>query len=544
MSEVIALHWFRKGLRLHDNPALVQLCIGRSSRIYPVYILEPGLDKRDIGINRYTHMLETLHDLDSSLRKLGSRLFVLQGDDSLEQLREALIKWKITLLTFESDTEPSSLLLDSKVSSLADSLGVKVSSCCSHTLFDPRHYVARSKVTKIGFTSYSSFCKLFSAMGPVRASLPGPLPGDLPPFPPAEASALGLDSLKTDAYSVPTLQAMRYPKRSTPLKFPGGETEALRRLRMMVIERKEWVATFEKPNTSPNALEPSTTVLSPYLRHGSLSPALFYHELNQAVLGKKSYSQPPVSLHGQLLWREFFYLHGHVTPNFDRMQGNPVVRQIPWDRDAALLQAWKDGRTGYPYIDAIMRQLKAEGWIHHLARHSVACFLTRGDLWQHWEDGAQVFEELLLDYDWALNAGNWQWLSCSNFFYQYFRCYSPVAFGKKTDPEGLYIKRWVPELKHYPVKYLYEPFKAPKSVQIMCQCLIGKDYPFPIVDHEAVSKVNMGRMKEAYAAHNAAGSIGEAAGDAGEGAREDDDGDVAPSIKKEDGGGRKKPRTA
>jgi cryptochrome len=97
-------------------------------------------------------------------------------------------------------------------------------------------------------------------------------------------------------------------------------------------------------------------------------------------------------------------------------------------------------KTGYPFIDAIMTQLRTEGWIHHLARHAVACFLTRGDLWCHWEEGQKVFEELLLDADWALNAGNWMWLSASAFFHQYYRVYGPVSFGKKTDKHGDYIK--------------------------------------------------------------------------------------------------------
>jgi deoxyribodipyrimidine photolyase len=108
----------------------------------------------------------------------------------------------------------------------------------------------------------------------------------------------------------------------------------------------------------------------------------------------------------------------HSTPNFDKMIDNPIARQIPWDDDPDLLLAWKMSKTGYPYIDAIMTQLRETGWIHHLARHSVACFLTRGDLWQSWEDGATVFEEYLIDADWSINNFNWQWLSCTAQFYQ------------------------------------------------------------------------------------------------------------------------------
>ena len=164
-----------------------------------------------------------------------------------------------------------------------------------------------------------------------------------------------------------------------------------------------------------------------------------------------------------------------------------------------------------------MTQLRIDGWIHHLARHAVACFLTRGDLWQHWEEGAKVkfslvyekcinlnilhskvFDLYLLDADWALNNANWQWLSCSNFFYQYFRCYSPVAFGKKTDKDGNYIRKWIPALKKMPTKYIYEPWLAPLQVQRDCGCVIGVDYPHPLVDHNAASKENMAKMKSAY----------------------------------------------
>lgn len=145
-----------------------------------------------------------------------------------------------------------------------------------------------------------------------------------------------------------------------------------------------------------------------------------------------------------------------------------------------------------------MRQLRQEGWIHHLARHAVACFLTRGDLWISWEEGLKVFEEFLLDADWALNAGNWMWLSASAFFHQFYRVYSPVAFGKKTDKSGEYIKKYVPELKGFSEEYIYEPWKAPNNVQKQAGCIVGRDYPERIVIHEEVHKVNIGKMSLAY----------------------------------------------
>ena len=119
-------------------------------------------------------------------------------------------------------------------------------------------------------------------------------------------------------------------------------------------------------------------------------------------------------------------------------------------------------------------------------------------------DGMAVFEELLLDADWSLNAGNWQWLSASAFFHQYYRVYSPVAFGKKTDKTGEYIRKWLPILAKFPTEYIYEPWKAPMSVQKGVGCIIGEDYPKPIVDHDSIHKVNIQKMKAAYAGNNSA----------------------------------------
>lgn len=286
--------------------------------------------------------------------------------------------------------------------------------------------------------------------------------------------------------------------------YAGGETEALRRVRAKVDEREEWAAGFRKPETSPNSLEPSTTVLSPYLKFGCLSSSLFFHKL-RAIEAKYQgrHSLPPESLTGQMMWREFFYMCAYVTPNFDKMMGNPRCRQIPWDWDRGLVQKWRDGQTGYPFIDAIMTQLKVQGWIHHLARHAVACFLTRGDLWQHWEAGMKVFDELLIDDDWAINAANWLWLSCSCYFYFFYRCYSPVTFGKKTDKNGDYIRRWLPVLAKMPAQYIYEPWEAPHSVQVAAGCVVGRDYPVRLVIHEVASKRNMERMRQAYSEHAA-----------------------------------------
>jgi cryptochrome len=143
------------------------------------------------------------------------------------------------------------------------------------------------------------------------------------------------------------------------------------------------------------------------------------------------------------------------------MEGSTLSRQITWGTDKELIKKWEMGQTGYPAVDAVMNQLRIEGWMHHLGRHLVACFLTRGDLWQHWEAGRDVFDKYLLDADYALNNANWQWLSASAFFHQYWKVYSPITFFRDKDKKGDYIRKWVPQLAKYPAEYIYEPWKAP-----------------------------------------------------------------------------------
>lgn len=486
-----SIHWFRKGLRLHDNPSLLEAC-KHSTQLYPIFIIDPWFANPEIvGVNRYAFLLESLQDLDDSLKSMGSRLFVIKGKP--EEVLPSLIKdWDINLLTFESDTEPYAVARDSNITKILQEQTkgkIKIFTFASHTIFNTHQYIAASKNKLV--KTYQSFGQLFASLGPPRQPFPVITKDMIPPI-------SVLSEYNSDIHHVPTLKEMGYNEIPTNNIFKGGEKEALERLQHTVISKPLWTIAFEKPNTSPNSLEPSTTVLSPYLKFGCLSATTFYHALNSILKEHPKHTLPPVSLHGQLLWREFFYYSAVAIPNFDKMKGNPECKQIPWDKDEEKIAAFKHGRTGYPYIDAIMIQLKQIGWIHHLARHSVACFLTRGDLWQSWEEGVKIFDLYLLDSDYSLNNANWQWLSCSNFFFQYFRCYSPVAFGKKTDPDGLFIKKWIPQLKNMPSKYIYEPWKAPIHIQREAGCIVGKDYPFPIVDHDIVSKENMNKMKLAY----------------------------------------------
>ncbi|XP_071440353.1 cryptochrome-1-like isoform X2 [Hetaerina americana] len=487
-SEKHSVHWFRKGLRLHDNPSLREGLKGATT-FRCVFILDPWFaGSSNVGINKWRFLLQCLEDLDRSLRKLNSRLFVIRGQPA-DALPKLFKEWGTTYLTFEEDPEPFGRVRDQNIIAMCTENGIEVCSKVSHTLYKLEDIISKN-AGKPPLT-YHQFQKVVASMERPECAAP-PITA---PFVGSAFTPVFDDH--DDKYGVPTLEELGFDTEGLlPPVWQGGESEALARLERH-LERKAWVASFGRPKMTPQSLLASQTGLSPYLRFGCLSTRLFYYQLTD-LYQKIKKARPPLSLHGQILWREFFYCAATQNPNFDKMAGNPICVQIPWDKNQEALAKWANGQTGFPWIDAIMSQLREEGWIHHIARHAVACFLTRGDLWISWEEGMKVFEELLLDADWSVNAGMWMWLSCSSFFQQFFHCYCPVRFGRKADPNGDFIRRYLPALKNFPTKYIHEPWMAPESVQRAAKCIIGKDYSVPMVNHAGASRVNMERMKQVY----------------------------------------------
>lgn len=334
-------------------------------------------------------------------------------------------------------------------------------------------------------------------------------------------------------YAVPTMAELGLQEATT--QHRGGETRALKTLDA-IIKDTDYTATFSKPATAPTAFEPqSTTLLSPHHHFGSLSVRLLYWRVMDVLehYPKGKQSSVPTNLIGQLLFRDMYFgAQAVLGYQFAQTYDNSHCRFIPWhlpskvNKENGLItgehhvdspeaeewfRRWKEGRTGFPWIDALMRQLKQEGWIHHLGRHAVACFLTRGGCYIDWERGAEVFEEWLIDHEVSCNSGNWQWLSCSAFYAQYYRCYSPIAFPKKTDAKGAFVRHFCPELKDYADKYIYEPWNAPIADQKKAGCLIKGDgseisgggdsmklYPKPMFDFNARRTICIDAMKSAY----------------------------------------------
>nr|VAX54216.1 cryptochrome circadian regulator 2 [Squalius aradensis] len=486
---VNSVHWFRKGLRLHDNPAL-QEALNGADTVRCVYILDPWFaGSANVGVNRWRFLLESLEDLDTSLRKLNSRLFVVRGQPT-DVFPRVFKEWNVTRLTFEYDSEPYGKERDGAIIKMAHEYGVETVVRNTHTLYSPDRIIEMNNHSPP--LTFKRFQAIVNRLELPRKPLPTVTQEQM------DRCRTQISDNHDERYGVPSLEELGFKTRGDSTHvWTGGETEAMERLNKH-LDRKAWVANFERPRITAQSLFASPTGLSPYLRFGCLSCRVFYYNLRELYVKLRRRSSPPLSLFGQLLWREFFYTAGTNNPNFDHMEGNPICVQIPWDHNPEALAKWAEGRTGFPWIDAIMTQLRQEGWIHHLARHAVACFLTRGDLWISWESGMKVFEELLLDADWSVNAGSWMWLSCSAFFQQFFHCYCPVGFGRRTDPTGEYIRRYIPKLKDYPNRYIYEPWNAPESVQKAANCIVGVDYPKPMINHAESSRLNIERMKQVY----------------------------------------------
>lgn len=501
------LHWFRRDLRIHDNLALnhaLSLCKKHDLPLIPLYVLDPNsLNTSTCGPVRARFVLQSIRALQKALlQKCEARLRIVRGRPD-EVIPELLTRWNVLELTFEEEYSPDEKERDSKIRTHAKELDVSVVSTHGFLMYSPDKLLkeAKGKVP----VNMGSFLTLIRKIGD---------PDQPKEFADREAINLTkcedkIEKLDSQAgyFLIPSLGDLGQQENGDEDAeiFPGGEEEALKRMNEFLKRKGGQVAArFAKPRTNPAALWPrETTVLSPYLALGCLSSRLFCHKLFDVYRRYSTdHEMPQVTLWGQLLWREHFWLLAHTTKDFHTMRGNRLCRIIDWDdneQSRKFLKAWTEAKTGYPWIDALMTQLKKEGFVHHLGRHSLACFLTRGDLWVSWEEGYKVFEKYLIDYDYALNSANWMWLSCSAFFIMYYRVYSPVAFAKKWDKDGEFIKHYLPVLKKMPTKYIHEPWKAPINVQRAAGCVVGDNYPERIVDHREVSKENIARMKQNYA---------------------------------------------
>lgn len=450
-----AIWWLRRDLRLTDNQALH--AARRADHILPLFILDPALlSGPRYSPARHAFLLEGLRQLDADLRARGSYLILRQGHPASE-LARLRAETGAEIIYAEEDYTPYARRRDHAI---AQTQPLHLTP--GLTIHYPEHILKSDGKPYVIFTPYS------------RAWQAAPLPQrhQLLTPPPQLDTPTGLATLP-----IPTA-----PARPDSVPFPAGEAEAQRRLAHFSH------AAIYGYRTNRDRLDlPATSTLSPYLRFGMLSARQACVAALAARAAAPPNSDAAAGAHtwlNELIWREFYQHILYHFPHVRTSSFNPKYAAVPWENDPSAWAAWRDGQTGYPVIDAAMRQLSATGWMPNRARMLVAAFLVK-DLFIDWRWGERWFMCQLVDGDLAANNGGWQWSAGTGVdAAPYFRIFNPVTQAGKFDPNGDYIRAWVPELAHLPRPYLYAPWIMPAALQRELGCVIGRDYPAPIVDHQ------------------------------------------------------------
>lgn len=441
--------WIRRDMRLEDNPALSS-AIAEGKGVLPVYILDPQLLEKPAR-KRQAFLFSGLRALDADLKKIGSALIVRQGNP-VEELKRLAGEVNAEKVFAEEDFTPYAVRRDNAAAQqvelkLVHGLGV-------------HHPAVVTKADGSPYTVFTPYSRAWKALPFNGYTLPAP------------------DHLNP----LPTLESVTIPLGDPQPEFPAGEPEARRRLNAFLSGASHDYADGH------NRLDlEGTSTLSPYLRFGMLSARLAVVAAQQTI----NHSNDPLHKKSldvwinELIWREFYQSILYHFPQVHSTAFKPELRNIPWRDSVQDLEAWHEGRTGYPVVDAGMRQLAETGWMHNRARMITASFLVK-DLLINWQEGERWFMRTLIDGDPAANNGGWQWTAGTGTdAAPYFRIFNPILQGQKFDPLGNYVRRWVPELMNVPDKYIHIPWEMSAQEQLAAGLIIGKDYPAPIVDHAA-----------------------------------------------------------
>ncbi len=420
----------------------------------PVYVSAPQEEAPwQPGAASRWWLHHSLERLSEDLAAIGLRL-VLRRGSTLEELRDILRATGARTLFFNRLHEPAIAARDRSVAGSLEREGVRIVSFSGHLLYEPGSILNNAGRPFRVFTPFWRRCLVEGVPAPPIARLPRlRRPGwNLP--------SLSLGDLKL----LPEVDwAAGLRKEWTP-----GERGARRRLRSFLARAEGETLSRDVPS------EPGTSRLSPHLHFGEISVRAVWSELES--LG--SSAEPFLR---QLGWREF---SAHLLHHFPRTDLEPLdetFRRFRWRKDRGGFEAWCRGRTGYPLVDAGMRELGRTGWMHNRVRMIAASFLTK-DLLVPWQEGARWFWETLVDADLANNTMGWQWTAgCGADAAPFFRIFNPVAQGKRWDPQGEYVRRWVPELGRIPPRWIHEPWKAPSEDP---EDSAERAYPSCIVDHD------------------------------------------------------------
>lgn len=449
--------WIRRDLRLHDNQAL-SAALQAGTPVAPVFILDSNLLASDyVGEKRLAFLFASLRELDADLARLGSGLIVRRGDPK-QVLGELFTELDAAGIYAEEDYSPYARQRDAAIER---SLPLHLQQ--GLTMFPPGTVEKKSGGP---YTVYTPFRKSWEALAPPARSSLLPAP-----------SGLG-STADIKAESIPGTP--QWPEESD---FPAGERAA--RKRLVEFTHGDDAPVYAYKDLRNQVARDGTSMLSPYLRFGMLSlrEAIIHAlEARQAAPNTKARQGAQTWLQ-ELIWREFFINILFHFPDVMKHSFRENYRSIRWRNKDDEFRAWTEGQTGYPIVDAAMRQLLETGWMHNRARMIVASFLVK-DLLIDWRWGECWFMQQLIDGDPASNNGGWQWSAGTGTdAAPYFRIFNPILQGKKHDPQGIYIRRWVPELRGLPDAHLHAPWETPPAVQNESGVKIGDDYPEPIVEH-------------------------------------------------------------
>lgn len=459
------LVWLRADLRLTDNPAL-RAAITRGGAIVPVFVWSPDEEGAwsPGGASKWW-LHQSLTALDARLREAGSRLVIRRGA-ALDALRALAKETGAAAVMWNSRYEPVVMERDARVKEALRADGLTVESFNAALLHEPWTVQNQSGRPFQVFTPFWKHClKQADPAGPLPAPRSLTAPAKWPSSPAVAELALlpGID----------WASGMRAAWR------PGerGAAEALGSFVAHAFER------YSEQRNRPDL--PGTSRLSPHLHFGEISPRQVWH----AVARMASKQGWPIArwrtsqFLAEIGWREFAH---HLLYHFPHTPDEPLrpeFKGFPWGDDRAWLKAWQKGLTGFPIVDAGMRELWATGWMHNRVRMIVASFLVK-DLLLPWQKGARWFWDTLVDADLAQNTLGWQWTSgCGADAAPYFRVFNPVSQGHKFDPNGDYVRRWCPELGSLPREWIHQPHAAPPETLRAAGIELGRHYPLPIVSH-------------------------------------------------------------
>ncbi len=457
-----ALVWFRRDLRLADNPALSRAC-AEHDRVIPVYLHAPDEEAPwPPGGAQQTWLHHSLRALDENLRKQGSRLILRRGH-SLTALRRLVAETEAIAVFWNRLYEPAVINRDQHLKQALRDDGLEVESFNAALLCEPWTIKTRQDGPYRVYTPYARALR--------QAGVESPLPAvRMTTAPPAKLLSESLDSLAL-------LPKIRWDKRLIAHWQPGeqGAQTALRTF------MRHGLSQYREGRNLP--AETAVSRLSPHLHFGEIGPRQIWQAVQVAGDNTAGIAGNAETYLNEIIWREFGHHLLYHFPQTPEQALDPRFAHFPWATASGnTLEAWQKGKTGIPIVDAGMRELWQTGWMHNRVRMIVASFLTK-NLLIPWQRGAAWFWDTLVDADLASNTLGWQWTAgCGADAAPYFRIFNPVLQGARFDAAGVYVRRWLPELSKLPDNWIHQPWRAPEAILHAAGLKRGSDYPEPLVD--------------------------------------------------------------